>query len=222
MESYMYQSPKSSTTAGLLGIFLGVAGGHNWYLGQKQKGIIHCVLLGVGVALLIAAQIYINIKTSEATSSLYGALNVLAGAGTTTMIYNILWYVGWAAIAGSEVWGATEGITILTKGDAYLASLGYPVQNPMGQPMNNGYNNMPNQMSGMPMGQPYPQQPMNGGMPMGQPYPQQPMSGGMPNQMGGMPMDNTINNQPVNTPENPIQQNPFEQNTNQGDNNGQQ
>ena len=126
MESYMYQSPKSSTTAGLLGIVLGAAGAHNWYLGQKQKGIIHCVLLGAGVALLIAATIYGNVNQQkmamEAISSAF-----IGGGGTsvTLIIYNIMWYVGWAAIAGSEVWGATEGITILTKGDAYLASLGY-------------------------------------------------------------------------------------------------
>ena len=49
----MQQNTKSATTAGLLGIFLGTVGAHNWYLGEKTKGIIHVCITGGGFLLMI-------------------------------------------------------------------------------------------------------------------------------------------------------------------------
>ena len=35
---------RSATVAGTLGILLGWVGAHNWYLGEKKKGMIHVAL----------------------------------------------------------------------------------------------------------------------------------------------------------------------------------
>ena len=49
----MYQqNPKSATTAGLLGIFLGAFGAHNWYLGEKNKGIAHVCMTVISIIVI--------------------------------------------------------------------------------------------------------------------------------------------------------------------------
>ncbi|MDO4611980.1 MAG: NINE protein [Candidatus Saccharibacteria bacterium] len=159
------QNTKSATTAGLLGIFLGVVGAHNWYLGDKKKGAIHVSLFGAAILLIIVGNILVN----TLFRGLSGALAFLGGGFMWPMI---LVYVGYALVAGSELWGFIEGVQILTGGDAGLAAKGYAVAAPqMGynqgygqpmqqqgwnqgyqQPMNNGYNQGYQQPMGQPMG----------------------------------------------------------------------
>ena len=138
---------KSATTAGLLGIFLGAVGAHNWYLGEKNKGIIHCCLFGSGVLVSALASIILpNVLT-------YSALL------TWGVILSILGVITWLIMVGNGIWGLVEGIIILSQGDAGLARKGYAVAAPAPQPY----------YGQQPMGQPMNGQnmPMNGSMPMG-------------------------------------------------------
>ena len=68
------QNTKSATTAGLLGLFLGAFGGHNWYLGDNKKGIIHCSMAGAGILLVIIGNILYNnaISSFSGIMALYG------------------------------------------------------------------------------------------------------------------------------------------------------
>ncbi|MDR3298060.1 MAG: TM2 domain-containing protein [Candidatus Nomurabacteria bacterium] len=51
------QGGKSSVAAGLLGIFLGWTGAHDFYLGYKQLAIVHLSLGGAGFLLTIISTI---------------------------------------------------------------------------------------------------------------------------------------------------------------------
>ena len=136
----MYQNTKSATTAGLLGIFLGAFGAHNWYLGEKGKGIAHVCMMSGGILVEIIAGVILPSVLS------YSAF--LHAAGFLAIITPI----ALAAMSASGIWGLVEGITILTQGDAGLAQKGYPVATPAmsqnygPQPMN-GYYGQPNNMN---------------------------------------------------------------------------
>ncbi len=77
----MNQSPKSATVAGILGIFLGAFGAHNWYLGQKKNGIIHVCLVGVGIGLEIAATVITATSGYLTVYRLAGLLTALTAIG---------------------------------------------------------------------------------------------------------------------------------------------
>lgn len=134
----MNNNYKSATTAGLLGIFLGAVGAHDWYLGDRKKGTTHVILAGAGFALIIIADV------------------ILPNALSFWTLYKMLWlisimsWVAWALIGASELWGFIEGIKILTAGDAGLAQRGFMV-NPNTMNSMNNMNNM-NPMNGMNMG----------------------------------------------------------------------
>lgn len=122
----MNNNVKSATTAGLLGIFLGSVGAHDWYLGNKKKGIIHVCLAASGfLVFLIASVILPSALSYRALLSWTGLISVLAMIATLMM-------------SGNGIWGFVEGIMILTQGDAGLAKKGYNVAN---QNMNYGNNN---------------------------------------------------------------------------------
>lgn len=141
-------TPKSATTAGLLGIFLGAFGAHSWYLGDKKNGIIHVSLTGGGIVLFILATILPFMATSLFT--LFTLPAILSG-------------LGGLVISGSGVWGFIEGIIILTKGDAGLAAHGIPV---VAQPYAQPYAGQPYQGYTQPM----PVQPQPYAQPAQQPY----------------------------------------------------
>lgn len=179
---YQNQGVKSATVAGLLGIFLGAVGAHNWYLGDKKKGIIHVSLVGGSIVIAVIVNIILN---TMAKSNPLGLL--------TMAISQPWWYLLGVSAAGlaasvSGIWGFIEGVTILSQGDAGLAQKGYNVAQPApmqsyGQPMNNSYNQPMNNGFNQPMNG-Y-NQPMNNGY--GQPMNgyNQPMNNGY-----GMPMNN--------------------------------
>lgn len=132
---------KSATTAGLLGIFLGSVGAHDWYLGNKTKGIIHVCLASSGVVISIIASVVLPAALSYRALLTWGALiTILAGLSGLIMF-------------GNGVWGLVEGIIILSQGDAGLARKGYAVMPQMNynRPMNNmnNVNNMGNMNTGM-------------------------------------------------------------------------
>ncbi len=141
----MYQNTKSSTVAGLLGIFLGAFGAHNWYLGEKTKGIIHVCMMSGGILVeILAAAVLPNVLS-------FSMLIQMA------WLFTILTALAGLAMSASGIWGLVEGIIILSQGDAGLARKGYAVAQPMpmqgygyqngyNQPMNNGYG-MPNNMN---------------------------------------------------------------------------
>lgn len=153
-------SVKSATTAGLLGIFLGGFGAHNWYLGEKQKGIIHVSIIGGGILVWLIVGVIL-----PGTMSFIAYLNAL-------QILSIFSYIAYAAIGASAIWGLVEGIQILIGGDAGLAAKGYVVAAPM-QPMGYG----PQNFGYGP--QNYPQQPQNFG-------PQQPQNFQQPQNNNGV------------------------------------
>lgn len=193
----MYQNTKSATTAGLLGIFLGAFGAHNWYLGEKGKGIAHvCMMCGGVLVEIIAGAVLPSVLSFSALLTWASILGVLASIAALAM-------------SASGLWGLIEGIMILAQGDAGLARKGYSVATlvaPQGYPMQGQYGYgpqpMPNQPMNQPMNQPYyGPQPMPGqpipnygqpvGQPMGQPMsnqpmqPEQPMPNGDMNNAGG-------------------------------------
>ena len=178
----MNQTPKSALTAGLLGIFLGVFGVHNFYLGDKKKGIIHVAMSCGGILL----QIIFGIITTAGFFRLSGIA-----------IFGILSAAAGLAITASGIWGLIEGIIILTEGDAGLARKGFPVATPVapqGYPMQGQYGyGQPMQQPMQPMQQPVqpvqqPVQPMPG-QPMQQPI--QPQQPAQPEQPASMPTEPT-------------------------------
>lgn len=111
----MNNNIKSATTAGLLGIFLGAFGAHDWYLGNKKKGIIHVCLAASGLLVeLLASFLLPSVLTFSALLRMGWLITILNGVAALVM-------------AGNSIWGLVEGITILTQGDAGLARKGYAV-----------------------------------------------------------------------------------------------
>lgn len=111
-------APRSSVAAGLLGIFLGGFGAHNWYLGQKTKGLIHICLTGGGFVIMILGSILVGL-----------------GAGSRIALFvalgGFLAFIAYIAVLGSSIWGLVEGIMLLIQGDAGLAAKGYTVAAPV-------------------------------------------------------------------------------------------
>ena len=100
----MYQNPKSATTAGLLGIFLGAFGAHNWYLGEKGKGIAHvCMMSGGVIVEIIAGAVLPNVLN----------LTMLI---QMAWLFTILTAIAGLAMSASGIWGLVEGIVILSQG----------------------------------------------------------------------------------------------------------
>lgn len=143
----MNNNIKSATTAGLLGIFLGSVGAHNWYLGDKKKGTLHVIVFGAGVFAIIVADV------------------ILPSVVSFWTLYRILWLIsllswgGALAMSASGLWGLIEGVQIMAQGDVGLAQKGYRVAT--GMQNFGGQNGMNNQM-GNQMGNP-----MNGQMNQG-------------------------------------------------------
>ena len=187
----MYQNTKSATTAGLLGIFLGAFGAHNWYLGEKGKGIAHvCMMCGGVLVEIIAGVVLPSALSFSALLTWASILGVLGGVAALAM-------------SASGLWGLIEGITILAQGDAGLARKGYDVATPVapqGYPMQNQYGYGPQPMPPMQSqpyyNQPMPNQPMNQpmqpmpGYPMQQPMPNQPQMPNQPMPENNQNMDN--------------------------------
>lgn len=126
----MNNNVKSATVAGLLGIFLGSVGAHDWYLGDKKKGIIHVCLAASGLVVSIIASAVLPATLSfRALITMAWLITLLSGIAVLIM-------------AANGIWGFVEGITILVQGDAGLARKGYNVAQP-NMNYGNNYNNQP-------------------------------------------------------------------------------
>ena len=95
-------SERTKVVAGLLGIFLGWAGAHKFYLGMKRPAMIQLAVGGGGVVLaLILGNIFI-------------ALGIF---GIGLFIRLLLYGVGYIALMAAGILGLVEGIIYLTKSD---------------------------------------------------------------------------------------------------------
>lgn len=103
--------PPSKSTAALLAFLLGWTGAHNFYLGQRWRGIGHVVLLGLaGVVWAVIAlyTLYIIFWYSD----LY--LGHTMGPGSELLI-TVLVILGYGLVIANVVWAVIEGIVILAR-----------------------------------------------------------------------------------------------------------
>ena len=101
-------SDKTKVVAGLLGIFLGWAGVHKFYLGIKRPATIQLAVGGGGLVLaLIVANIFL-------------ALGIF---GIGVFIGLLLYAVGYIALMAAGIFGLVEGIIYLTKSDEDFQSI---------------------------------------------------------------------------------------------------
>ena len=108
------QTTKSATTAGLLGIFLGSFGVHDWYLGKKILGTVHVILFSVGFLLMLIGVSIEIASVGTSYSYMYSAEPSAASVLLST--------IGSLLLLGNSIWGFIEGIIILAQGDAVLAA----------------------------------------------------------------------------------------------------
>ena len=95
-------SERTKVVAGLLGIFLGWAGAHKFYLGIKRPAMMQLAVGGGGVVLaLVVGNIFI-------------ALGIF---GIGSFIGLLLYGVGYIAWMAAGILGLVEGIIYLTKSD---------------------------------------------------------------------------------------------------------
>lgn len=118
----MQNNTKSSAVAGVLGVFLGAFGGHDWYLGNSKKAITHVSLCVGGMILLIVGVILMNLSRDIPVFN---------------MLFVCLVIAAYVILVGNGIWGFIEGVIILMQGDAGLAAKGYQVA-----PQTLGGNNM--------------------------------------------------------------------------------
>lgn len=88
-------SEKSKAAAGILGIFLGYFGVHNFYLGYTKKAIIQLVSFIVCIVLYICG---------------FFAAVAMGDRGAVLVV---LAFVAFFAAMGIQIWGFVEGILIL-------------------------------------------------------------------------------------------------------------
>ncbi len=106
------KKPQTAQMAGILGIFLGWAGAHDWYLGRKKPAIIHVSLAAGSILLAIIAGLII--QSVPTTARLFGRTTAGMRWGSTLTILSYL------IAAGNIIWGIVEGIIFLQRGDKAL------------------------------------------------------------------------------------------------------
>ncbi len=97
---------KSKLTAGLLGLFLGSLGLHNFYLGYKRKGAMQLVLAIVGAILQnLFAEYYVY-------GTILPAFGMSLGGGMS--VSSLISLFGSVIVFGVRIWTIVEGVQILT------------------------------------------------------------------------------------------------------------
>ena len=91
------ETTKSKIAAGLLGIFLGQFGVHNFYLANTKKALIQCIVSAVCWVLYIICMIL-------------GVLTAAFGVGIIFFLFAIVLCAG---PGGMSIWGLVEAIMIL-------------------------------------------------------------------------------------------------------------
>lgn len=114
--------PKSANTAGLLGIFAGAAGGHDWYLGRTMRALIH---IGISVLAIICICVGSAIYHGNSLSVISG----IVSPATQTWLN-----IGLAIFVGNVIWSEVEGFILIIQGEAGLARRGLAVVDPTARP----------------------------------------------------------------------------------------
>lgn len=112
---HLSDETKSSVVAGVLGVFLGAFGAHDWYLGKIKEAITHVALCVGGVVMLMVGLIL---------TSLFRDIPVLYALFVCILI------AAFVIIVGNGIWGFIEGVIIIMQGDAGLAAKGYKIAQP--------------------------------------------------------------------------------------------
>jgi TM2 domain-containing membrane protein YozV/ribosomal protein L40E len=98
---------KSKLAGGLLGIFLGACGVHNFYLGRIPRAVTQLTITVLGIiGLVVGPLLFIWV---DVNSYNYDVENVLG----SVIGFLISYLVGILAIMGMSIWGLIEGILIL-------------------------------------------------------------------------------------------------------------
>lgn len=110
--------PKSANTAGLLGVFAGFVGAHEWYLGRAVRALMHIgVLILSAICFIVAATILHNNRLASAYGIIPTAFHIWSTIGIIIFI-------------GNALWGAIEGFILLIQGEPGLARRGLDVIDP--------------------------------------------------------------------------------------------
>jgi hypothetical protein len=104
---------KSAITAGLLGIFLGGFGIHNFYLGFKKKAAAQ-LLMSIGglIFIVLYGVLLANSIVLTTSSVLVDDPIVYEGAGTLLLAI-ACFFVGIALMSASSIWALVEAIMLL-------------------------------------------------------------------------------------------------------------
>ncbi|MBR2402417.1 MAG: NINE protein [Lachnospiraceae bacterium] len=102
MATYGVGGVKSKIAAGLLGIFLGAYGVHNFYLGYYKRAVVQLVLtlLGYGlyigsvVSFALSAGYMADMELMGSVLGMLGSLVLLAGVGIWAFVESILIFCG--------------------------------------------------------------------------------------------------------------------------------
>ncbi len=100
MDHYGENAVKSKVAAGLLAIFLGSYGVHNFYLGYYKKAAVQLGLTILGLVIYIVAIVSIAISGED-----------MSGAGAVGFLFSMFACV--VMLVGVSIWVFVEGIMIL-------------------------------------------------------------------------------------------------------------
>lgn len=93
---------KSKIIAGLLGVFIGMFGVHNFYLGYKSRGIVQLVLSLASFVLMFVLP-FVGAMLLAANGIVWGTLFIVLGTIVPTFTF-----------VGMAIWGFVEGVLILS------------------------------------------------------------------------------------------------------------
>lgn len=103
--------PVSKRTAALLAFLLGWAGAHNFYLGQRTRGFLHLVLLGLGILGLLGLGVY-TLFIIFWYSDLYLGHDM---DGSQELILTVAMALSFGLLIADVLWAVIEGILILAR-----------------------------------------------------------------------------------------------------------
>lgn len=107
--------PLSRKKAALFAFFLGALGVHNFYLGQRKRGIGHIVLLGLAVLGFLGLGLY-TLFVIFWYSDLYLGHTM---DGAAQALISFLLVLPFALIAVNVIWAIIEGIVILSSPEPF-------------------------------------------------------------------------------------------------------
>ncbi len=100
------KKPKTPIVAGMLGIFLGFTGAHDFYTGRYKRGVAHLLVFGLGLTLLIAAAVIDTTTLGTFRREQYGELAVMQ------VVYILAFFV----LGCTVIWAQIDAYQILISG----------------------------------------------------------------------------------------------------------